>query len=180
MQSLIQTVRGLTYAGTAEYTAGTASFWDDNQIEQVLDRHRIDLMRHKLMSEPTYTGGGSVVYTRQRAAYGFLEQGTALYIEDSIGDDRGTATYSADYALGVFEFTTDQAGTALYLTARSYDVYAAAGELLDAWASAEARAFDFSTDGQSFARSQKAAGLRAQASAMRKRARVHTKRLRTG
>lgn len=180
MAQLIQTVRGLTYAGTAEYTAGTASFWDNDQIEQVLDRHRIDLIRHKLSAEATYTGGGSVVYTRQRSGYGHLESGTALVIEDSIGDDRGTATYSADYQLGVFEFTTDQAGTALYLTARSYDIYAAAGELLDAWASAEARAFDFSTDGQSFSRSQKAAGLRAQASAMRKRARVHTKRLRTG
>lgn len=179
MATLISRVRTLTYAGTAEYTRGTVSYWSDDHIEEVLDRHRIDLVRHKLAREVTYTGGGSVVYTRQRSAYGHLESGTALVIEDSIGDDRGTATYSADYQLGIFEFTTDQAGTALYLTARSYDPFGAAGELLEEWAAAEARSFDFSTDGQSFARSQKVAGLREQARLMRKRARLRTKYLRT-
>jgi hypothetical protein len=179
MATLINRVRTLTYAGTAEYTRGTVSYWSDDHIEEILDRHRIDLVRHKLMSEPTYTGGGSVVYTRQRSAYGNLEQGTALYVEDSVGDDRGTALWSADYQLGIFEFTSDQRGTALYLTARSYDPYGAAGELLEEWAASEARSFDFSTDGQNFARSQKAEGLREQARIMRKRARLKVKSLRT-
>lgn len=180
MATLISRVRTLTNAGTAEYTRGTVSYWSDDHIEDVLDRHRIDLVRHKLTSEATYTGGGSVVYTRQRSAYGNLEAGTALVIEDSVGDDRGTATWSADYQLGIFDFTTDQAGTALYLTARSFDPYGAAGELLEEWAASEARSFDFTTDGQTFARSQKAEGLREQARIMRKRARLKTKRLLTG
>lgn len=179
MATLIGRVRDLTNAGTAEYTRGTVTYFTDDHIEEVLDRHRIDLVRHKLASEATYPGGGSVVYTRQRSAYGHLESGTALVIEDSVGDDRGTATFSADYQLGIFDFTTDQKGTALYLTARSYDPFGAAGELLEEWAASEARSFDFSTDGQSFSRRQKVEGLREQARLMRKRARLRTKRLRT-
>lgn len=183
MADNIYRVRGLTYAGTAEYTLGTASYWDDNQIEQVLDRHRQDLVRHKLMREPNYIGGGSVVYTRLRSAYGFLEtaaSGTAVFvIEDSVGDNRGTATFTADYQLGIFDFSDDTGGTALYLTARSYDIYGAAAEVLEQWASREARCFDFSTDGQSFSVTQKVQGLRDQARLLRKRARVQKRNLRT-
>jgi len=183
MADNIARVRGLTYAGTAEYTLGTASYWDDNQIEQVLDRHRQDLVRHKLMREPNYIGGGSVIYTRLRSAYGFLEtaaSGTAVFvIEDSVGDDRGTATFTADYQLGIFDFAADTGGTALYLTARSYDIYGAAAELLEQWASREARCFDFSTDGQTFNVTQKVQGLRDQARLLRKRARVQKRNLRT-
>lgn len=179
MADLIWRVRSMTNAGTAEYQVGTVNYWSDAHVQEVLDRHRMDLVRHRLSPEQTYTGGGSVEYRIHRSAYGHLESGTALTIQDSVGDTRGTATYGADYQGGVFEFAADQAGTALYLTARSYDVHAAAGELLEEWASAEARRFDFAADGQSFARSQRAKALREQASAMRKRARVRRKRLRT-
>jgi hypothetical protein len=183
MDDIIGRVRGLIAAGTAEYTLGTAKYWDADQIEQVLDRHRQDLVRHKMVREPSYIGGGSVVYTRLRSAYGQLEKptsgSTVFFIEDSVGDDRGTATYTADFQLGIFDFDADTGGTALYLTARSYDIFGAAGEILEEWAASETRSFDFSTDGQSFSRSQKAAGLREQARAMRKRARIRKKNLRT-
>lgn len=180
MSALVQQVRALTGAGTADYAVGTANHWDADQVEQVLDRHRIDLVRHRLTPDDTYVGGGSVVYTTYRSAYGNLEAGTALVVQDGIGDARGTATYSVDHQLGVFTFTSDQAGTALYLTGRSYDPYGAAGEVLEEWAAYEARSFDFSTDGQSYTRSQKATALREAARAMRKRARVGSKLLRTG
>jgi hypothetical protein len=45
MDDIIGRVRGLIAAGTAEYTLGTAKYWDADQIEQVLDRHRQDLVR---------------------------------------------------------------------------------------------------------------------------------------
>jgi hypothetical protein len=184
MADNIYRVRTLAGAGTAEYTVGTASLWDDDQIANVLDRHRTDMVRQPLIREVTYTGGGSVVYTRFRSPRGFLEtvaSGTAAFqIEDALGDARGTATYTADYHTGIFDFTTDQMGTVLYARASSYDVYAAAGEVLDAWATKVAQDFDFTADGQSFARSQKVQALRSAASDMRKRARPRTTNLRTG
>lgn len=183
MSDNIMRVRALTYAGTAEYTLGTANFWDDNQIEQVLDRHRQDLVRHKLMREPSYIGGGSVVYTRLRSAYGFLEAPTSgttvFFIEDSVGDNRGTSTYTSDLQLGIFDFDADTGGTALYLSARSYDIYGAAAEVLEQWASHEARCFDFSTDGQTFSVNQKVTNMREQAAMLRRRARIQKRNLRT-
>jgi len=180
MASLIQRVRSLAYAGTAEYTLGTANYWDDDQIEQVLDRHRVDIFRERLERQPTYDGSGTVVYRVHYSAYGNLEAGTALVIEDSSGVDRGTATYSVDYQTGRIEFSADVAGTTLYMTARSFDPFGAAAEVLEGWATSLSRQFDFSTDGQSFSVSQKAEGLREQAREIRKRARVGRKQMRTG
>lgn len=180
MADLIQRVRSLTFAGTAEYSLGTANYWDADQIEQVLDRHRMDIVREPLMSEERYDSAGSVSYNIFHSGFSHLESGTALFIEDAVGDDRGTATYSGDYQRGVFTFADNQHGTALYLTGRTYDPFGAAAEVLESWAASEARSFDFSADGQSFNRSQKAQGLREQARILRKRARITTKRLRTG
>lgn len=180
MASLIERVRSLTYAGTAEYTLGTATFWDNDQVEQVLDRHRVDIFRERLERVPNYDGSGTVTYTTHYSAYKNLEAGTALFIEDSAGVNRGTATYSVDYQVGRIDFASDVAGTTLYITAKSYDPFGAAAEVLESWAASEARSFDFTTDGQSFSRKQKADGLREQARALRKRARVVRKRLLTG
>jgi hypothetical protein len=85
-----------------------------------------------------------------------------------------------DYQTGRIEFSADVAGTTLYMTARSFDPFGAAAEVLEGWATSLSRQFDFSTDGQSFSVSQKAEGLREQAREMRKRARVGRKQMRTG
>lgn len=53
----------------------------------------------------------------------------------------------------------------------TYDLYAAAADLLEAWAAREKLNFDFDTDGQSFKRSQKAAALLALAREYRRQQR---------
>lgn len=180
MSDLIQRVRSLTAAGTAEYSVGTANYWDADQIEQVLDRHSMDIWRERLVAEERYDSAGSVSYNIFHSSYGHIEAGTALIIEDAVGADRGTATFTGDYQRGVFTFAADQQGTAIYMTGRTYDPFGAAAEVLESWAASEARSFDFSADGQTFNRSQKVQGLREQARILRKRARITTKRLRTG
>ena len=184
MADNIARVRALTYAGTAEYTLGTATFWDDDQIEQVLDRHRVDVVREELTGPADYIGGGSVQYVRLHSAHRYIEgasSGSAIFrIEDGTGTDRGTATYTADYLTGTFDFSSDVGGTVLYMTGRAYDVHGAAAELLESWASREAREFDFTADGQSFHRSQKVKSLQEQAGVMRRRAWIKVKGLRTG
>jgi len=181
---LIARVRSLTSVGTAEYTNGTANMWDADQIEQVLDRHRMDITRERLIPDRNNDAGGAVSYTVFRSAFGNMESGTALFIEDGVGDDRtaGTATanYSGDYQRGTFTFGADQAGTALYITARSYDLYGAAAEVLESWAGSAARDFDFSTDSSSFSRSQKSKAMLEQARVLRRRARARRVRLVTG
>lgn len=178
MSDLIAQVRRIAGVGTAEYTAADQTWWTDEQIETVLDSHRRDVVREPLRADQTLVGGGSVEWLTYRSRYGHLEGGTAATIEDGLGDNRGTATYSLDAQRGVATFTSDQGGTALYLTASAYDVHGAAAEVLEAWSAAVSDHFDFTTDNQSFHRAQKAQALAARAAEQRRRAWAHGRRFR--
>lgn len=150
MADVIQYLRGLTNAGTADWTRGTVVHWDDTQLQLVLDRHRVEVLREHLDADLDYVGGGTIEYKTFRSRYEHLEATTGgteiLWIEDSIGDNRGTADWTPDYNTGVFVFGADQGGTALFLTGRSYDVNGAAAEVWNVKASKVAEQFDFATD----------------------------------
>ena len=159
MEDLITRVRGLTQAGTAEYTVGTVSYFTDDHLQESLDRSRLDVYRERLEYVREYIGGGSVAYKVFAGHWGDFEQtdgGTAIFfIADSHGDKIGTADYSVDYQSGVITFDDDQGGSARYLTGRSYDIYAAAAHTWRQKASFYAiTSFDFSTDNHSIKRSQ--------------------------
>lgn len=158
--------------------AGTAQVFADDELQELLDSRRVDLYDEPMLSIPQVSAGGTVTYYEFGApGYGDLEDtsgGTAcFYVTDSTGARRGTATWAAvDYQRGRVVFTTDQAGTALYVTARSYDVAGAAADACERWAQRVALQFDFSTDGQSFARSQQLKALNGMAEMFRRKARI--------
>lgn len=174
LANLIAHVRSLTNAGTADYTNGTATFWDADQIELLLDRNRQDLWEAQMRAVPTRIAGGTAQWITYYAPTGgdfeTTLDGTSIFsIEDGTGAIRGTATYTVDYTRGEVTFTTNQGGTALYLTARAYDVYAAAAALLESWATQVALDFDYSVDAQIYKRSQKSVALRELADLYRRR-----------
>jgi hypothetical protein len=159
LAQLINVLRGMTEAGTADYTVGTATYWDGDQIQNVLDRHRMDVYREQLTMIPDYVGGATVQYLEFVSQYGNFEQtnaGTAIFwIEDGAGANRGTATYTVDYLNGKITFTADQKGTTLYLTGRSFDLYGAAADIWRHKAgNVSSTHFDFSTDNMRVNRSQ--------------------------
>lgn len=163
MADLITELRGLSEAGTADYnivgSAGTTYYWDDNQLQNILDVHRLDVVFEQLQIFPNQVAGGSLSYTDYRSRYGYYEQTTGgsaiFYVQDSTGANIGTANYTPDYRRGVLTFGTDQRGTVYYLTGRSYDLNASAA---DVWRRKAAHiaptSFDFSTDNHSISRSQ--------------------------
>jgi len=159
LSDLIQQLRGMTNAGTADYSVGTASFWDGDQMQVILDRHRIDVYQELLEVHPERKGGGTIHFKEYRSQYRNFEQttgGTAIFVvEDVTGADSGTANWSADYARGIVTFAANQGGTAYLLTGRAYDLNAAAADVWRMKASAFAEQFDFSTDNHSVSRSQK-------------------------
>ena len=143
MTDLITSLRGMTNAGTADYTIGTTVYWSDDQLQAKLDAHRLDFYDASLSAVQDYK--------TYRAPYRNLEGGTVNFIlKDAVGNTAGTADYTADYMNRVVTFAADQAGKSWYLTGRSYDIYAAAA---DVWRSKAAHAsetsFDFSTDNHS-------------------------------
>ena len=170
MSSLLTTLREFINDG------GTVVFSDD-ALQRHLDANRYDLYQEPLAPMPSYIGGGTTAYYEYRSCYRWFETtqaGTAIFqVQDSVGTTRGTATWAdVDYQLGRVTLTTNQAGTALYLTGRSYDPYGAAADALNDWAQKVSLQFDFSSDQQTFSRSQKQTMLLAAAERYRRQART--------
>lgn len=159
LSALIEELRGMTEAGTADYTVGSTSYWPDNAIQDILDNHRQDLRFVQLQGYSNVGAGGTLTWFEHKAPLGYLEQttgGTAiLYLQDSSGATLGTALWNADYRRGIFTFVNDTAGTVIYMTGRTYDLNAAAAEMWQKKAAHYApTTFDFSTDNHSIKRSQ--------------------------
>lgn len=159
LANLIEELRGMCEAGTADYTVGATAYWNDDQMQNILDTHRKDIVFEQLQMYPTQIAGGSLSYNDYRSSFGYYEAttgGTAIfYVQDSTGAVQGTALYTPDYRRGQIQFASNQSGTVYYLTGRSYDLDAAAAEVWRRKAAHYApTSFDFSTDNHSVRRSQ--------------------------
>lgn len=154
MTDLIDTLRGMSAAGTGDFTVGSIIYWADNEVQKVLDRHRADIVRNEAAPVESYNNG-TVVYLEYRLGYGNLEQGTAYFeLEDAAGTTLGTALYSADYARGIVSFVSDTTGSSVFFTGRAYDLNGAAADIWRVKAAHVADWYDFSTDNHRLSRSQ--------------------------
>lgn len=130
MASLILELRGMTHAGTADYTIAGVSYWSDDHLQVIMDRHRRMVNREELEPIIFHGEGGTIDYYEYRSRYRNFESGTAVFVvEDAQGNNQGTALYSADYSTGIVTFAADQGGTAYFLTGRSYDLNASAADV---------------------------------------------------
>jgi len=157
MQALINTVRGYANAGTAEWTvageSATISYFDDTEIQRVLDRHKVEYIHADMQPVQSYSGG-SIVYLKYRANVYDIESGVDVFkVEDTAGTVSG---YTFDYANGVATFTVNQAGKSLWWSGFAYDMNAAAADIWRMKASHAAELVDWSTDGHNVKRSQAA------------------------
>ena len=157
MATLISTVRDFAVSGTADYTLGTTTYWTDEQLQTVLDRHKLAVVREPLTEISSYNAG-TVVYLEYRSAYGNYEEttgGTAIFeIEYGTGVTVGTSLWTMDYANGILTFGADTAGSAFFINGTSYDIYRAAADVWRTKAGHHSGAVDFSTDNMTVKRSQ--------------------------
>lgn len=160
--SLTSQVRAMVSAGTAEYTAAGSTWWTDAQILDRIDQHRVYISSGEMewIIEPVLGGGGSFQYKRGKLNVpGMIEPyaatgGTApdWTIMTAIGVvPSGTVTIKND---GHVTFSANQPSVQLAFYGMCYDLYAAAADCLDEWASHLKTGYDFQTDQQNFNRSQ--------------------------
>jgi len=148
MANLIQVVRGYTSVGTADTTAGGTTWWTDDQLQEVLDKYRYTYKEIELIPMSDYVLGVTT-YTEYRIPeyLRWLEEdGTASgwAIRTSTG---GTApTYTTNYEARMVEFAADTAGTAYFLSCRTYNVYRAAADVWDQKAAFVAAKIDWESD----------------------------------
>lgn len=160
MSDIIRDLRILTEAGTAEWTLGTITFWDDDQLQNVLDDYYQPFTFEPMEDVPTYGAGGTLLYNvyeiTDRANIEKTTGGTSVfYLQDGNFSNVGTALYSIDYKRGIVTFSTDTQGTTtFYATGKSYDINAAAAQVWRVKANHYATAFDFTTDNTSVKKSQ--------------------------
>lgn len=158
MTNVVHRLRALSNAGTAQYTAGTITYWTDDHLQDFLSRHETWVVEDLLAWIPQNIGG-TAQYLTALSRYKDLEEagsGTARWqVRSSVGVSEGTANYTADYVQGRVTWSTDQGGTAYMLaTAYSYDLYGAAVDVLEHQLANIEFWYDFSADNQTFNRSQ--------------------------
>ena len=158
MANLITRLRGMTSTGIADYTVGNSLWWTDDQLEDVLDRNRLDVRDEVLASHYVLGTAGTAQWFDYTSRYHNFETtsgGTAVfYLAFDTGVRVGTALYSTDYDSGRVTFSSNTGGSAIYLNGRAYDLNAAAAEVWTMKADHVADRFDFSADGASFKASQ--------------------------
>jgi hypothetical protein len=170
MADIITRVRALAYAGTADFTVGTVTYFADAHILEYLDETRVDLVRAPLAYTYELDDAGALVYMQARIPSLDGEPGRVFvnleneagttraapfYIEDQAGSILGTGAYTLDAKLGIVDFASDQYGTQYYVYARTYNDYAAAAQVWRRKAAAVAEGFDFKIQQHWVAGSQK-------------------------
>ena len=161
MADLITHVRGLVGD-----PAGATQTFADLDYQDELDRRRSDVVEAELSFRPTMVGGGPVVqYEDYWAPSGNWETGPILKSAANV-----VLTPDVSELLhGHWTFTAGQLPP-VFITGSFYDIYGAAAAILDRWYGLVALQFDFKTDNQDFALSQKRRGLAELALIYRRRA----------
>jgi len=162
LASLITRVRSLID------DSGTTKTFTDDEVQAVLDGWRTDVRYLELRPAETRTASG-VEYRDYYAPVGDWESDVVLYD----GAYAALTPKTSDYQTGHWTFEAST-GPPVYLVGKTFDVYAAAADLLEAWAAKVKTAYDFTADGASFSRSQQVTALLQLAGEYRRRQRSVT------
>ena len=132
--------------------SGSSQTFDDDTIQSVMDEGREDVVNRALIGKPTFTGG-SIQYLNYYGDTGWeddyvLKQYLTVTVTPS----------SVEPIAGHFVFSTTTLPP-VYITGKVHDVYRVAADLLERWAAKVALDFDFTSDSQSFRRSQRGTAL---------------------
>ena len=150
MATLILRVRAMT--GDPDTTT-----IPDDDIQDMFDERRMDVVQAQLSFRPYLVSAGPVVQYRDFwAPVGGWEDGVVLV--DSL--NALVTADTTDLIRGHWTFATGHLPP-LWITGAFYDIYGTAASVLQRWAAQLAREFDFQTDQQVFSRSQQGAGLAA-------------------
>jgi hypothetical protein len=160
MGNLIKRLRVMTETAATDYSVNSVTYWTDDQLQDVLDMYRTEINQRELIGVPEYSGG-STIWKDYPLGAKDLEEATsnsgnvvAWSLVDSTGTEVSSSDYAADYISGIVRFVSDTSGAIYFLKARSYNLSRAAADIWRRKAAHVASGYDFSTEGQSFSRSQ--------------------------
>lgn len=144
--------------------AGESQIWSDDELQDFLDANRFDVRHLALRPESTWTPG-VVTYTDYYADYGEWESDVVL--ED--GEGNNLSPKSSNLVKG--HWTFEEQDPPVYVTGKTFDLWAVAADVLEAWAAKVALLFDFEADGGQYRQSQQREAFLAVAAQYRRKSR---------
>lgn len=128
--------------------AGASQVFSDQDVQDVLDEARVDVRNQALDATPTFSGS-TIQYLDYFSSLGGWEDGFTLkqYLITPV-----TATVNEPIA-GHWQFATSTLPP-VYISGSLHDVYRGAADLLERRAAQWMLSYNFTSDGQSFQRSQ--------------------------
>lgn len=146
--------------------AGASAVWTDTQIQRALDARREDVRYGELTPLESIASGGAVTYLTYRSTVGNWEKDAQLVD----GSYSALTPTSSDCLVGEWTFAAHQASPVL-IVGRTYDVNAAAADILDDWAAKVKLEVDYDNAGLSNTWMHKAGNLLKVAAELRSRQR---------
>lgn len=133
--------------------SGATQFFADQDVQDALDEHRYTVRYAPLIPGPTLQPGALYDYLDYYASVGNWENDELL----SWTNFATLTPATADRISGHWTFALPAPGQypPVFITGKFYDLWATSADLLENWAAqVGATAYDFTSDGQSFHRSQ--------------------------
>lgn len=167
MADLITRLRFMVGDPLIAGTPPTSTFTND-QMQDALDHHRTDVIQDLLIPRRSVSTAGNAQWLDYQAS-GFWEDDVVIV------DATWTAVTptTSDELTGHWTFAASKLPP-LRITGKTYDLYGAAVEILEAWAgivrAGEGEIVSFSEDGQSFTRAPRSSGLSSLAQEYRRKA----------
>lgn len=151
METLIERMRGMCALGVEDYTIAGVTYWNDEQIQERLDRTQIQHYNLPTIALLKNENGVWKYYDYQipsLSGVDFERAGTnsGWAVRDSGGVEVGTANYSVNYDARRITFNTDQAGAGYYLDVRAYTINEVAAGIWDEKAGHVASRVDWKSD----------------------------------
>src|SRR5574341_1094503 len=135
MTKIILELRRMTDTSDGEVTVNGVSYWSDQQLQDILDQHRLDVLDVELVSKPLQTNG----VTEWKRYY--IPDGVGRFIEyDSAVPDTSifdivnslgvsAAGYTVDLLSKSIVFTANTGGITYFLRGRTYLIYGSAAQV---------------------------------------------------
>ena len=123
----------------------------DDDVQAALDLHRTERRFVPLQPQPTFLPDTTILYLDYYSDAQWWEDGVLL-------QDTSYATLTpttSETLVGHWAFATQPGGIAVRATGKTYDVYAAAADLLEAWAAQVKMDFAFTYGRSQYQRDQK-------------------------
>lgn len=178
MVTLVEELRLMTSAGTADYSVAGVTYWDSLHLQDALERRSMRVEREVLYPSNSLDDETFNYRVSQYPCEG-TASGTARFVVMDVNETPITG-YELNPLTGEIVFSADTSGSVFYARYYAYDLEWAASDVWVKKAGHAAMKVDFSSDGHTVNRSQERKAALAMARYYRSQARVRPKAANNG